>query len=291
MIMEQDRWYKKGDALLDEIGASLPGPGMTLLWFLGQHGFIIALEDQVIYIDVILNDFIGRDGKSLRSYPPPFAPDIPQRVDYFLCTHNHGDHLNPDTLIPLAKANPQTKFVLPMPFRHILVNAGIGEDRVLGGREGEDLQLAGGITLSSVAAAHSEYLQDEKGDYLCLGYILRGRTTSIYHAGDTLVTPRLVDTLKARKPIDIAILPINGSDWERTSWNIIGNMNMEDAVKLARAIGTDLVIPAHYDMMAGNSENPALFAAYMYSLCPEKRYHIFALGEGFCYMKKAVPKP
>jgi L-ascorbate metabolism protein UlaG (beta-lactamase superfamily) len=258
---------------------------MTLLWFLGQHGFIIKMEDQVFYIDVILNDFIGKDGKSSRSYPPPFAPDIPQRVDYFLCTHNHGDHLNPDTLLPLAKANPRTKFVLPMPWRHILINAEIGEDRVLGGREGEDLHLSGGVTLSPVAAAHSEYLQDEKGDYLCLGYILRSGNTSLYHAGDTLVTPRLVDTLKAKGPIDISILPINGSDWERSSWNIIGNMNMEDAVKLARAIPTDLVIPAHYDMMASNSENPALFAAYMYALCPEKKFHIFALGERFCYLK------
>lgn len=283
--MEQDRWYKKGEALLDEIKTSSLGPGMTLLWFLGQHGFIIKMDDQVFYIDVILNDFIGKDGKSSRAYPPPFAPDLPQRVDYFLCTHNHGDHLNPDTLLPLSRANPQTKFVVPAPLRHVLISAGIGEERVLGGREGEDLRLPGGITLSSVAAAHSEYLQDEKGDYLCLGYILRSGTASIYHAGDTLVTPRLVDTLKARKPIDISILPINGSDWERTSRHIIGNMNMEDAVKLARAIGADMVIPAHYDMMANNSENPALFAAYMYALCPEKKYHILALGERFCYLK------
>jgi L-ascorbate metabolism protein UlaG (beta-lactamase superfamily) len=283
--MEQNRWYKKGEALLNEIKSSPLGPGMALLWFLGQHGFIIKMDDQVFYIDVILNDFIGKDGKSSRSYPPPFAPDLPQRVDYFLCTHNHGDHLNLDTLLPLSKANPQTKFVVPAPLRHILINAGIGEERVLGGREKEDLHLSGGITLSSVAAAHSEYLQDERGDYLCLGYILRGGTASIYHAGDTLVTPRLVETLKTRKPVDISILPVNGSDWERTSRNIIGNMNMEDAVKLARAIGTDMVIPAHYDMMASNSENPALFAAYMYALCPEKKYHILALGERFCYLK------
>jgi L-ascorbate metabolism protein UlaG (beta-lactamase superfamily) len=285
-MMEQNRWYKEGEILLREIGKGPPpGSGMTLLWFLGQHGFIINLDGRVFYIDVILNDFPGKDGKSRRSYPPPFDPGLPQRVDYFLCTHDHGDHLNLNTLLPLARANPQTQFVVPAPLRHILIDAGIEDERVLGGREGEDIALSGTITLSPVAAAHSEYLQNEKGDYLCLGYILRGRDASIYHAGDTLVTPRLVDTLKAQSPIDISILPINGSDWERTARNIIGNMNMEDAVKLARAIGTDLVIPAHYDMMASNSENPALFAAYMYDLCPEKKYHIFALGERFCYLK------
>jgi hypothetical protein len=37
--------------------------------------------------------------------------------------------------------------------------------------------------------------------------------------------------------------------------------------------------------MAFNSENPAFFADYMYKLCPEKRFHISALGERFVYVK------
>jgi L-ascorbate metabolism protein UlaG (beta-lactamase superfamily) len=178
-----------------------------------------------------------------------------------------------------------------MPHRHILTGAGIAESRVLGAREGEELSLPSSrdsgafLSLSPLAAAHPDYAKAESGDYPSLGYVIRGGGVSVYHSGDTYVNPRLVEGLKKMLPLDIAVLPINGGDWERTSQNIIGNMSALDAVKLARTIGTDLVIPAHYDMMPNNSENPGLFAEYMYTLCPEKRFHIFALGEKYRYEK------
>jgi L-ascorbate metabolism protein UlaG (beta-lactamase superfamily) len=282
---EKGRWYKAGDALLHEIIETPQLPGSTFFWFLGQLGFVIKLKGLVFYIDVILNDLTDAAGKTKRRYAPAFEPGAVQPVDYFLCTHDHDDHLNLRTLLPLAKANPQARFIVPMPLRSILIGAGIEASRVIGAQEGKDLSLPGDVTVSPVAAAHTDYEQDEQGDYLCLGYVLTGDGIGIYHAGDTLVTPRLVETLKARRPLDVGILPINGGDWERTSQGIIGNMTAEDAVKFARAVDIDLVIPAHYDMMPGNSENPASFADYMYTLCPEKKYHLFALGERLCYLK------
>jgi L-ascorbate metabolism protein UlaG (beta-lactamase superfamily) len=282
-MSDLSRWYKSGDALLGEIEKSPTVPGTASIWYMGQLGFVIKLSGLVFYIDVILNDLTGPDGKSCRVYPPPFPPEAIGSLDYFLCTHDHADHLNLATLVPLAKANPHTRFIVPMPLRSILTGAGIGEDRVIGAREGEALDLSQGVSLSPVAAAHTAYEPDEKGDYPCLGYVLKGEGMSFYHAGDTLVTGRLVETLEALGPINAAILPINGSDWERTAAGIIGNMHIQDGIKLARAIKADLVIPAHYDMMANNSENPARFTDYLYTLCPEQKHHVFALGERFCY--------
>jgi L-ascorbate metabolism protein UlaG (beta-lactamase superfamily) len=293
----ETRWYKQGKALLEEIEGSRPGAGEAWLWYLGQHGFVIKLGGLVFYIDVILNDLVDEEGKSLREYPAPFEPGMVGRVDYVLCTHNHGDHLNLQTLVPLAQANPRARFVVPRPWRSLLRDAEIGDERILGATEGEELTLEGStrggdamgpVSLLPIAATHTRFIQeeperDEKGDPLCLGYLLRGGGLSIYHAGDTWVTPRLVHSLKAAGPVDIAILPINGTDWERTGDNCIGNMGALDAVKLVRALSVDLSVPAHYDLMAANSENPALFADYFYRLCPEKRFHIFALGERFIY--------
>jgi len=108
----------------------------------------------------------------------------------------------------------------------------------------------------------------------------------MYHSGDTWVTPSLVRSLRAHSPLDIAMLPINGTDWERTEGNCIGNMGYLDAVKLAKTLSVDTVIPSHYDMMAYNSENPARFVDSMYALCPEKRFHLLALGERFIYRKE-----
>jgi L-ascorbate metabolism protein UlaG (beta-lactamase superfamily) len=285
----QTRWYKQGGALLEEIEKSGPGEGEVWLWYLGQHGFVISLGGLVFYIDVILNDLTDPEGRSRREYPAPFAPGMARRVDYVLCTHNHADHLNLKTLVPLAEANPKARFVVPRPWRQLLSGAGIGEDRILGAKDGEELNL-GPVSILPTIAVHTRFIQDEperaeNGDAFCLGYLLRGGGFSIYHAGDTWVTPPLVQSLKTAGPLDIAILPINGTDWERTGNNYIGNMGALDAVKLARAVPADLTIPAHYDMMAANSENPALFADYLYRLCPEKRFHIFALGERFIYRK------
>ncbi|MDR1970425.1 MAG: MBL fold metallo-hydrolase [Treponema sp.] len=283
---EANRWYKAGDALLRELRETAEAPGAAFVWFLGQMGFAVQLKGLVFYFDVILNDFINAAGTSSRVYPPPFEAAAVQRVDYVLCTHEHGDHLNLATLVPLAKANPQARFIVPMPLRGILTEkGGIEAGRVFGVREGEDLALPRGLSLSPVAAAHPDYERDENGDDRCLGYVLSGGGIGIYHAGDTMVTPRLVDSLKARGPLDICMLPINGADWERSFRGIVGNMSPLDAVKLIRAIDADLVIPGHYDMMAGNSENPAAFTNHFYALCPEKRHHLLALGERFCYLK------
>jgi L-ascorbate metabolism protein UlaG (beta-lactamase superfamily) len=287
-----ERWYKKGGALLEEIknSPSESRGGEADIWFLGQHGFVLNLEGMVIYIDVILNDILAEDGSSRRRYLPPFSPGVSQRVDFFLCTHNHLDHLSLDTLVPLAKANPLAQFVVPLPHREILTGAGIAGERVLGAGTGEALGLSGDLRLYSVAAAHREYIQaeperEEDGNFPSLGYVIKGGGLSVYHAGDTWVTPSLVNSLRTLGPLDIAILPINGTDWERTSQGYIGNMSALDAVKLARAVPADLVIPAHYEMMPSNSENPAHFVDYLYGICPEKKFHIFALGERFRYVK------
>jgi L-ascorbate metabolism protein UlaG (beta-lactamase superfamily) len=285
-MMDYSRWYKSGDALLAEIKNSRAGSGEADIWYMGQHGFILSLCGAIIYIDVILNDFLDKSGASRRCYPWPFESGASQRLDYYLCTHDHSDHLNLKTILPLAEANPQVRFIVPFPLRGKLTGAGIAEDRVLGAREGEELILKEGLTVSPLGAAHPEYISDEKGDLLYLGYIIRGGGISVYHSGDTYVTGRLVDSLRTAGPLDIAMLPINGGDWERTAANIIGNMSALDAAKLARAVPINLTIPTHYDLLPNNLENPALFADYMYRYSPGKRFHIFALGERFRYIKE-----
>jgi L-ascorbate metabolism protein UlaG (beta-lactamase superfamily) len=286
--MNGERWYKKGKALRDEIGETKTAPGTAGLWFMGQHGFVIKLNALVFCIDVILNALPDKEGNDRRAYPPPFESGEFTGVDYFLCTHGHSDHLNLKTLLPLAKANPETRFVVPMPLRTVLTGAGIAEDRVLGARAGEALNLGGDnqnstVTVHPIAANHPDYGCDINGDYLYLGYVLKGEGISVYHAGDTWASTRLAETLKGLGPISIALLPVNGTDWERTSRNIIGNMNIQDAVKLAKTISADLTVPTHYDMMPNNSENPAAFADCKYRLCPEKKFHIFSPGERFIY--------
>jgi L-ascorbate 6-phosphate lactonase len=79
--------------------------------------------------------------------------------------------------------------------------------------------------------------------------------TTLYHAGDTIVTRELIDALDDRC-IDVALLPSNGRDYFREEQDITGNMNANEAIALARRIGARLVIPYHWDGFAGNTSSP-----------------------------------
>ncbi|MDR0496817.1 MAG: MBL fold metallo-hydrolase [Treponema sp.] len=283
----KSRWYKEGNELLEEIKSSDPGENAVHIWYVGQHGFVINVDGKVFYIDVILNAMPDKEGKDQRNYPSPFSPSEIQRVDYYICTHNHSDHLNLDTVLPLAASNPGTRFIVPRPWVSLLAEAGIEKTRVLGACE-ESIELSGNLEIIPVPAIHTKFIQDEvprdeNGDLTDMGFVVKTGNFSLYHPGDTWITGGLVETLKSLGPLNIAMLPINGTDWERTASDYIGNMNAMDAVKLAMAVPIDLVIPCHYDMMPNNSENPAYFADCMYRLCPQKRFHICALGERFVY--------
>lgn len=285
----KNRWYKSGKKLLDEISGAAPAEKTAYVWYMGQHGFVINLGGLVFYIDVILNAMCGKNGKDRRNYPPPFAPGVVQRVDYYICTHNHGDHLNLNTIVPLAAANPGTKFIVPRPWVSLLVKAGIDKNRITGACYGESINACN-VEISPVPAIHTRYIQDEgakdkNGDYEALGYVFRAGGLVVYHPGDTWINPGLVGILKGFGPVDIAMLPINGTDWERTSYGCIGNVSAMDAVKLAMEIPVDLVIPCHYDMLPDNTENPAYFVDCFYRYCPQKRFHISALGERLIYAK------
>ena len=83
------------------------------------------------------------------------------------------------------------------------------------------------------------------------GIIVRAEGKTLYFSGDTLFDERLFD-VKQYHP-DVAFLCINGK---------LGNMNVTEALCVARAIGAKINVPNHYDMFASNAENPALFTAF-----------------------------
>ena len=56
-------------------------------------------------------------------------------------------------------------------------------------------------------------------------------------------------------------------------------MDGRDAAYLAAEAGVDLVVPLHYDMVEGNTENPLLFAFYMEELYQGRKYEIMKLGQ------------
>lgn len=276
------RWNKKGEELLKEIRETHVPEYMVALWYIGQMGIVVKWNGLTVCFDPVLNDLYHLDGSSRRNYEPPFAPKEFRGVDYVICSHNHKDHMNIETLKPLWKANPGMKIIVPKPEQADLIGAGIREEAVIGAKAGEELVLMAGerkSVLCAVAAAHEEYITDEHGDQKNLGYVMKCNGVHIYHGGDTVVTQKLIEDVAVHGPITVACIPVNGVDFERHGRGIIGNMDCRDGAYFASRIHADMTLPMHTDMVMGNEENPLIFAEYMRNLYPGRKYHLMQLGE------------
>ncbi|MBV9256828.1 MAG: MBL fold metallo-hydrolase, partial [Ktedonobacteraceae bacterium] len=215
-------------------------------------------------------------------------------ADYILCTHEHVDHFDPQTLPDMAQISPRVRFVVPRHLVEQVMALGISADRVLGTQPGEVLHL-GPITLLAVPACHglkappARYSFDfvERGGkhlYRYLGYILEIAGVRIYHAGDTVIYDGLVERLREQE-IDVAFLPINGRSYFREQKDIVGNMDEREAADLAAAAGIKLLVPIHYDMFAANQGRPGILVDYIQASHSGLTCLIPAPGRRFTFVK------
>ncbi|MEX2542329.1 MAG: MBL fold metallo-hydrolase [Trueperaceae bacterium] len=261
-------------------------PNSLALVGLGQAGVVLRTPDATIYLDPYLT-YNGGEGKRLdRLFPPPLAPQAVSNADLVLVSHEHIDHFDPHTLSAIAEASPQAHFVGPHTCDFSA--AGIARERVTLPAAFGTLELAG-ATVTPIPAAHTSLDMSGAG-YPYFGYIIESNGVTVYHAGDTVIydadadTPGLLDTLKGWS-IDVMFVPINGRDYFRTSQGLVGNTNAREAALLADALDVALVIPTHYDLMAGNAANPAHFVDFLYRLNPSRVHHLLRPGEHYYFVR------
>lgn len=145
------------------------------------------------------------------------------KADLILVTHDHGDHLNADTVASLSKddtvvlCNPASHEILPssQPMKN-----------------GETASFKKNITVKAVPAyniseGHTQFHPKGKGN----GYLLNLGGLVIYIAGDTEDIPELSEL----KDIDIAFLPVNQPY----------TMTSEQCIRAAKTIAPKVLIPYH----------------------------------------------
>jgi L-ascorbate metabolism protein UlaG (beta-lactamase superfamily) len=250
------------DAFLADVEGARSERDHFQLWWLGQSGFLLHWNSRFLLFDPYLSDSLTRkyaatDKPHVRMTEQVIAPERLTFIDVVTSTHNHTDHLDPDTLIPLMRANPKLDLVIPEANRvfvadrlKIMVELPIGLDA---GRHA----TVKGFEIHGVPAAHETIEQDAQGRCTFLGYVVQFGGWTVYHSGDTVRYPEMADILR-QFPIDVALLPINGAAPER---RVAGNLCGLEAAELARDIGARCVIPCHFEMFEFNSASPDEFAA------------------------------
>jgi L-ascorbate 6-phosphate lactonase len=212
------------------------------LWFLGQAGYLIRSAGVTVAIDPYLTDSAAAGAPEFtRLFPPPLAPED-LHADLYLVTHDHLDHLDPET-IRRYRHRETTQFVAPRLAARKLRELGVPAENIQRLDAGEDW-TSRGLAVSGIFALPTG------ADVLdTTGYLVRfANGRSVYHTSDTAFTPLLLQA--APRGVDVMLVPINGK------W---GNLNVEQAAELTAVVGPRYVLPNHYDLMALNAENPETF--------------------------------
>lgn len=268
---------QQDDVFLADVTAACGEPQRLHIWWLGQSGFLVQWRQQHLLFDPYLSDsltakYAQTDKPHVRMSERVVDPARLNFVDVVTSSHNHTDHLDGETLLPLRHANPNLQMVIPE------TNRAFVADRLAtpaqwpqGCVAGQTVQV-GPFRFTGVPAAHEELETDGVGRHKFLGYIVQAGPWTLYHSGDTVWYPGMVEILREWS-IDVALLPINGSRPER---RVAGNLDGVQAARLAHQIRAGVVIPCHYDMFTFNTESPDAFVAECQTL--NQPYQVLQLG-------------
>ncbi len=199
---------------------------MNITW-LGQAGLLFENENIKIMIDPYLSNSCGERNPKLNRRRPVNERFFQIKPDIMICTHNHQDHLDTETLKHFIRENSGM----------VVMSSEGGYDSVhrFGGNNNyvllrpETRWTQGGIKITAVSAEHSEPT--------AVGVIIDDGAKKYYVTGDTLYNERIFGELP--KDIYAVFLPINGAG---------NNMNAEDAKYFAERTGARTAVPLHWGL-------------------------------------------
>src|SRR5262245_56829348 len=102
---------QQDDAFLADVAATKRDKSDALrLWWLGQSGYLVQFHGRHLLIDPYLSDSLT---KKYAETPKPhvrmtervISPERLNFIDVVTSTHNHTDHLDAETLVPILDAN------------------------------------------------------------------------------------------------------------------------------------------------------------------------------------------
>ena len=260
MTTELIKAYKKEHELVEEMDSLLDEKKNFYLWWLGQSGFLLQWNGKRVLIDPYLSDSLTKkyeaSGKPhIRMSERVIDPALLRNVSIVTSSHNHTDHLDAETLIPVFQNNPGIRMIIPEANRKFVAERVKCESSFpIGLNDGTSVTVDE-FTFYGIPAKHNEIERDEQGNSNYLGYVIEFSNHKIYHSGDTLWFDEMVDLLKPFA-VEVAMVPINGNDPAR---KVAGNLNCREAVQLGKAINAGCTIPCHYDMFTFNTADVSEF--------------------------------
>src|SRR5262245_6841839 len=162
--------FQTGETFLREVRQTLTNSERKL-WWLGQSGFLLVQNGRALVLDPYLSDSLTR--KYAQTDKPhvrmtervvdPAALGELGVVDVITSSHNHTDHLDAETLLPLLATNPQARLVIPAANRDfVLQRLGTHTASRLLEVDNGTLVRADSIQIHGIASAHPTVERDDQ---------------------------------------------------------------------------------------------------------------------------------
>lgn len=252
--MELIKAILKDEALIADMDRLQSVENGFQLWWLGQSGFLLQWKGKRVLLDPYLSDslttkYAATDKPHTRMSELVLQPELLLNISIVSSSHNHTDHLDADTLVPVLKNNPGIQFIIPDANRAFVAErVKCAFDFPVGLNDGRSVAI-GDFIFHGIPASHNEIDRDENGQCRYMGYVIEFGPYKVYHSGDTLWFNEMPDLLLPFA-VDVAILPINGNKPER---KVAGNLDCKEAALLGKTIHAEVVIPCHYDLFSFNT--------------------------------------
>jgi L-ascorbate metabolism protein UlaG (beta-lactamase superfamily) len=201
----------------------MPLRGTRITWL----GHATVLVQTAQGTNILIDPFIAQNPK----YPTGFV--LPEKIQYVLATHGHGDHIS--DVVPVASRHDSTVVAI---YELADYFAGKGVARTIGMGIGGTVQL-NEVAATMVAAVHSSSIDDERGSHyagIAAGFVLTiAAGPVLYHAGDTAVFGDMKLIYELYQP-EVAMLPIGGHF----------TMGPKEAALAVRLLEPKIVLPLHF---------------------------------------------
>ena len=196
---------------------------MKITW-LGQAGLLIQSKGMNVLIDPYLSDSVAAVIPKNKRRVPVCESFFEIKPDVIICTHNHLDHTDPETLKHFLDQNGRITVLAPEAAWHEVRKFGHDHNYVRFNRHSE--WTHGNIRLKAVKAEHS--------DVHPIGVIIEVEGKVLYVTGDTLYNTDIFEDIPDY--VDAVFLPVNG---------VGNNMNMVDAKRFCERIAPKVAVPMH----------------------------------------------
>jgi L-ascorbate 6-phosphate lactonase len=253
-------------------------PDGIALWYLGCNGFLCKAGDTTVAIDPYLGT--GDPPRTVRMVPVPFDPEDVTTTDAVLATHEHTDHVHGPSQAPML-AESGADYCAPDASLDVVDEENwtdrwdLAEEQFTEVGEGDTVEV-GPFTV------HVEGANDPDAVHP-VSYVLEVGNATVVHGGDARPGEAFERIGEAYDP-DLAILAFGSSgmipdketgDPTYTKWYSDEN----EVVEAASQLGTDRLLPTHWDMWKGLTADPAAVRDHARSFDSPARVDVVEIGD------------